>query len=160
MKLYFNNDICPKCGNLTDHRNGKVCGVCFKAYMKDYNKVYKKEHTEELKEYMKEYQKVNKEERKVYRKSQLNSNNDTLNNIRIKSRRYLHNVLNHNKLDNYEIHHCFSYNDYTKFIYIPKALHLKIHQHLKDNNIDAKAEHYKYIVDMINECTEYTYIHG
>lgn len=170
MKLYFNNDICPKCGNLTDHYHNKICSDCrraqirsynkaHKAELNAYNKTYNKNNRTVIKEYKKVYDKAHAEERKVYRKSKLNSNNDTLDNVRNKSRYYLFNTLNHTKLDNYEVHHCFSYDDYAKFIYIPKSLHLKIHQYLRDNKIDAKAEHYKYIVDMINECTEYTYIH-
>lgn len=163
MKLYYNNDICPKCGNLTDHRNGLQCSDCFKAY----RKAYRKAHREEIKAYMKEYhkayhkayQKAHKEELKEYKKTNRNSNRITLDNIRAKSNYYLFNQLNHTKLDNYEIHHCFSYNDYTKFIYIPKSLHLKIHKYLRDNKIDAKSEHYNEIVQLINECTEYTYIH-
>lgn len=64
----------------------------------------------------------------------------------------------HSKLKDYEIHHCFGYDDPSKFIYIPKYLHKKIHEFLRDNNIEAEQPHYKYIVDIINESTEYTYI--
>ena len=62
------------------------------------------------------------------------------------------------EIKDYEIHHCFGYDDPSKFIYISKSLHIKIHQYLRDNNIDADSNHYDYIKHMINECEEYTYI--
>ena len=79
-------------------------------------------------------------------------------NTRTESSRILFNKRHHSRLKGYEIHHCFGYDDPNKFIYIPRELHRVIHQYLRDNNIDADSNHYKYIVHMINECAEYTYV--
>lgn len=155
-----------------------------KAYKKDYNRA----HKEELKDYWKAYYQAHKEERnaynktwyqanreesnakakawyqehkeekKIYMMSDTNSLGQTKNYIRRKSSYYLFNTLKHNKLKDYEIHHCFGYNDYRNFIYIPKALHLKIHQYLRDNHIDADTDHYSKIVHLIIACEEYVYI--
>lgn len=94
----------------------------------------------------------------AYNKNNLNLNGKTKHNIRSQSQWFLFNKRNHSRLKEYEIHHCFGYDDATKFIYIPRELHRAIHALLRDNNIDADSNHYKYIVHMINECTEYTYI--
>ena len=140
-----------------------------KAYMKSYNKAHKEEqkawrqaHREEKKAYNKAYYQANREEmnayHKAYKKSDTNSLGHTKNSIRAKSSRYLFNVLKHTKLKGYEIHHCFGYNDYRNFIYIPKSLHIQIHQFLRDNSIDADTDHYNKIVHLINACEEYVYI--
>lgn len=105
----------------------------------------------EIKKYKKDYV-------KEYRLNDLNSEGLRKDNIRQQSQRILFNQRHHTKFKCYEIHHCFGYNDPTKFIYIPKSLHYKIHKYLRDNNIDADTDHYKYISSMINECEEYTYI--
>lgn len=78
--------------------------------------------------------------------------------IRERSRTYLFKTLNHTKLDNYEIHHCFGYDDFTKFVYIPSKLHKEIHKYLRLNNIDAKSNHYKFISEIINNYQGYTYV--
>ena len=78
--------------------------------------------------------------------------------VRQQSQRILFKQRKHTKLKDYQIHHCFGYEDPSRFIYIPRSLHTKIHQYLRDNNINADTDHYKYISTMINECTEYTYI--
>lgn len=88
----------------------------------------------------------------------MNSSGTTKSSIRGQSRRILFDQRKHTKLKDYQIHHCFGYDDSSKFIYIPKSLHIKIHQYLRDNNIDADSNHYDYIKHMINECEEYTYI--
>jgi hypothetical protein len=93
-----------------------------------------------------------------YQHKDLNSNGKTKNNIRRQSRHILYDKRHHTKLKDYEIHHAFGYDDPSKFIYIPKSLHSKIHQYLRDNDIDADSNHYEHIKYMINECTEYTYI--
>ena len=121
-------------------------------------KAWYQEHKEELKAYQKAYQKSHREEHNAYHKSDTNSLGQTKNSIRSKSRYYLFNVLKHNKLKGYEIHHCFGYDDYRNFIYIPKSLHLKIHQYLRDNHIDADTDHYNKIVHLIITCEEYVYI--
>lgn len=102
-------------------------------------------------EYQKEYQ-------KEYRKKDLTNDGKLKNNIRFQSNYILFKQRRHTKLKDYQIHHCFGYEDPSKFIYIPKTLHKAIHRFLKDNNINADTDHYKYISTMINECTEYTYI--
>lgn len=117
----------------------------FMAYKKEYNK------KPEVKEYQKEYQ-------KEYKSNNLNYNGTPKNNIRTQSNNILFKQRKHTKLEAYEIHHAFGYDDPSKFIYIPRTLHKAIHRFLKENNINADTDHYKYISAMINECTEYTYI--
>ena len=135
-------------------------------YKKAYNNAYYQAHKEEKKAQHKAYYQAHKEERKAYmkaymkdyNKSDTNSLGQTKKSIRAKSSRYLFNVLKHKKLKGYEIHHCFGYDDYRNFIYIPKSLHMKIHQFLRDNSIDADTDHYNKIVHLINACEEYVYI--
>lgn len=148
-----------------------------KEDIKTYKKAWNQEHREEQKAKNKAWYQENKEERrakakayrqdhreerkayyKAYRKSDTNSLGQTKNSIRSKSSYYLFNTLKHNKLNGYEIHHCFGYEDYRNFIYIPKSLHLKIHQFLRDNHIDADTDHYDKIVHLIIACEEYVYI--
>ena len=105
----------------------------------------------EIKKYQNEYH-------SEYRLTDLNSNGKIKNNIRKMSNHILFDERHHTKLKGYEIHHCFGYEDPSKFIYIPKSLHTKIHKYLRDNNINANSNHYKYISTMINECEEYIYI--
>lgn len=64
----------------------------------------------------------------------------------------------HAKLPGYQIHHCFSYEDPSKFIYIPKSLHLEIHQLLRDQKIPADSDHWMAIRDLVNSYEEYMYI--
>ena len=132
-----------------------------KAYLqahRDENKARCKYYYHVHREEMKAYQKAHREERNAYKKSDTNSFGQTKHSIRSKSSYYLFNVLKHTKLNGYEIHHCFGYDDYRNFIYIPKSLHLKIHQFLRDNNIDADTDHYNKIVHLIIACEEYVYI--
>ena len=116
---------------------------------KDYNKSWYQEHREERNAYQKAYNQSHREERNAYMKSDTNSQGNTKNSIRKKSSSYLFNVLKHTKLEGYEIHHCFGYDDYKKFIYIPKELHLQIHQFLRDNGISADTDHYNQISQLI-----------
>ena len=129
---------------------------------KDERKAWEQAHKDERKAYQKAWDQAHREELKdyhrSYRKSDTNSLGQTKHNIRCMSNQYLFNVLKHTKLDGYEIHHCFGYDDYRNFIYIPKALHLQIHQYLRDNNIDADTDHYNNIVHLIIACEEYVYI--
>lgn len=135
-----------------------------KAYMKSYNKAHKDEkkdweqaHKEERKAQMKAWYQEHKEDikeyrnayQKSYRKSDTNSLGQTKESIRRMSRCYLFNTLRHTKVEGYEIHHCFGYEDHRKFIYIPKELHLQIHQYLRDNGIDADSNHYAQIEHII-----------
>ena len=122
----------------------------FRDKQKAYHKVRNTNNTE-YREYQKGYQ-------KEYRKKDLNSDGKTKDSIRFQSNKILFKQRKHTKLKDYQIHHAFGYNDPSKFIYIPKSLHYKIHQYLRDNNIDADSNHYDYIKHMINECEEYTYI--
>lgn len=77
---------------------------------------------------------------------------------RKKSSQYLFNTIKHSKLKDYEIHHCFGYEDFKCFIYIPKELHLQIHQFLRDNGISADSNHFSQIAHIINDWNGYTYI--
>lgn len=125
-----------------------------KEYQNEYSKEYKKERLVNEPEYrdnMNEY-------KKEYSRNDLNSKGTTKSSIRGQSRRILFEERKHTKLKDYQIHHAFGYEDPMKFIYIPKSLHVKIHQYLRDNSIDADSNHYDYIKHMINECSEYTYI--
>ena len=125
---------------------------------REYFKAYYQAHREEQKAYHKTWRQAHREELKAYNKSDTNSLGHTKYSIRAKSNYYLFNVLKHTKLKGYEIHHCFGYDDYRNFIYIPKSLHLQIHQFLRDNDIDADTDHYNKIVHLINACEEYVYI--
>ena len=129
---------------------------------KEERKAYYQAHKEERKEYQKSYYQAHKEDYKeyhnAYMKSDTNSHGRLKDYIRQQSNHYLFNVLKHSKMDGYEIHHCFGYDDYRNFIYIPKSLHLKIHQYLRDNCIDADTDHYNKIVHLIIACEEYVYI--
>lgn len=129
-----------------------------KEERKSYMKAWRQAHREEIKAYNKAYNKVHREDIKAYQKSDTNSLGQTKMSIRFKSIRYLFNVLKHTKMDGYEIHHCFGYDDYRNFIYIPKALHLKIHQYLRDNNIDADTDHYSKIAHLVVAWDGYVYI--
>ena len=156
-----------------------------KEYMKAYNQAHKKEiqawyeaHKEDRKAYMKAYNQAHKEQYKAYMKSWRDSNLDkyrdyqkdyqkyynkldvnslgeSKNNIRNKSKYILKKMKL--KIPGYEIHHCFGYDDPTKFIYISKSLHLKIHQFLRYNNIAADSDHWMQIRDMVLHCNEYFY---
>ena len=149
-----------------------------KEYIKAYNKAYRQSHKEKAKEYMKKYWKAHKEKhnafmkswrdsnldkyrdyqkdyQKYYIKLDVNSLGESKNNIRNKSKYILKKMKL--KIPGYEIHHCFGYNDPTKFIYISKSLHLKIHQFLRDNNIAADSDHWMQIRDMVLNCNEYFY---
>ena len=116
-----------------------------KAQMKAWREVNKDKFTEYHREYMKEYI-----------KSDMNSLGQTKKSIRSKSRNILR-QMNLN-IPDYEIHHCFGYDDPTKFIYISKSLHLKIHKYLREHNIDADMNHWMVIRDIVNDTDEFTYI--
>ena len=130
---------------------------------------WKAEHKLSLREYhrqyLKEYRLLHPElklKRKLYAyqyyQTDLNNLGITKGSIRGRSAYILYVIRKHTKLENYEIHHCFGYDDPNKFIYIPKDLHLMIHQRLKDLNISADSNHYNDIKALINECQQYTYI--
>ena len=132
----------------------------FKAYQKAYYRANKKEHLERCKSYRQEHKEqlkaYSKEYNKAYQKADLNSLGQTKNSIRCASNAILKQM--NLKIPDYEIHHCFGYDDPNKFIYISKSLHLKIHQFLRDNNIDAGSDHWMAIRDLVNSIDEFMYI--
>ena len=130
-----------------------------KAYYqahKEEKKAWKEENIEHYKAYQKAYMKEHREENKAYMKSDVNSLGQTKKYIRQKSR-YILKKMNLN-IPDYEIHHCFGYEDPSKFIYISKSLHLKIHQFLRDNKISADTDHWMQIRDIVNDTDEFMYI--
>ena len=131
-----------------------------KEDLKTYQKAYRQAHKESQKAYQKAYRQAHKEQAnayiKAYMKNDLNAKDETKSNIRYKSQSIL--KKSGIKIPGYEIHHCFGYEDPSKFIYISKSLHLKIHQFLRDNNIDADSDHWMQIRDIVNDTDEFMYI--
>ena len=127
-----------------------------KAYQKEYMKAWYEANKEKAKAYQKAYRQANKEKVKAYMQSDVNSLGQTKASIRLKSLSILKQMNLH--IDGYEIHHAFGYNDASKFIYISKELHLKIHSFLRDNNIDADSDHWFQIRDLVNSTDEFIYI--
>ena len=147
----------------------------YKAYQKAYYQAHKEQIKEQRKAYIKAYNQAHKEEKKAWReaniehykayqkaykkdytKAEVNSLGQTKHSIRQKSQHILKKMNLH--IDGYEIHHCFGYEDPSKFIYISISLHRKIHQFLRDNNIDASSDHWMEIRDIVNESDEFMYI--
>jgi hypothetical protein len=118
------------------------------------------ENHESLKEYKRKWRAEHIDEYKMRLRKQksidINSCGVTKDHIRRQSRMVLFNT--HSKLSDYEIHHCFGYEDPNKFIYIPKTLHFQIHQLLRDNKIPADSDHWNLIRELVNSCEAYTYI--
>jgi len=133
-----------------------------KAHSKTYYQLHKDKWKERYQVQTKEWQQANKAKcrayQRAYSKSDTNSSGATKSSVRGRSNGYLFNTLKHTKLAGYEIHHCFGYEDYKCFIYIPKELHLQIHQYLRDSNISADSNHFSQIVHLINDWDGYTYI--
>ena len=138
-----------------------------KAYRKAYYQAYKDQakarikawyeaNRESVKAYQKEWCEEHKEEIKAYYKSDVNSLGQTKRSIRRRSWVILKRMNLH--IDGYEIHHCFGYEDPSKFIYISKSLHRTIHRYLRDNNIDASSDHWMAIRDLVNSTDEFMYI--
>lgn len=131
---------------------------------KEYRRVYMRnrraEHREEYNAWhnkrIAEYKEEFIAKKRKRQAEDLNQNGVTKSNIRVRSRRILENC--HAKLHSYEIHHCFGYESPDKFIYVPRSLHLQIHQLLRDNKIPADSDHWFAIRDLVNSCEEYTYI--
>lgn len=150
------------------------CNAYHKAYyethkdiIKEHRKTQKEKHRANMKawrlahkDYQKVYRETFKDERiaysKEYTKKEINLIGQTKSSIRAKSKRILKNM--NMNIPGYEIHHCFGYEDPSKFIYISKSLHLKIHQFLRDNNIDAGSDHWMQIRDIVNSTDEFMYI--
>ena len=119
--------------------------VKYKAWYeanRDKVKAWNEAHKEERKAYQKAYQ-------KAYNKSDVNALGQTKNSIRLKSLRYLNKY--GTKIPGYQIHHCCTYDDPTKFIYCRKEMHHLIHAYLKQHNIDADSDHYKYIKHLLDD---------
>ena len=127
-----------------------------KEQIKERKKGYYQAHKEHKKAYLKAWREANKEQRKAYYQSDVNSLGQRKASIRQKSNYILKKMNLH--IPGYEIHHCFGYEDASKFIYISKSLHLKIHQFLRDNNIDADSDHWLQIRDLVNSIYEFIYI--
>ena len=123
-------------------------------------KAYKEAHKDEVKAKKKAWYEANKDQVKAYQKeyykTEVNSLGQTKHSIRKKSQRILKQM--HLHIPGYQIHHCFTYDDASKFIYISKALHRKIHKFLRDNNIDADTDHWMAIRDIVNSTDEFTFI--
>lgn len=131
-----------------------------KAYMKNWYeshkesekakaKVYKKAHKEQVKAWLEAHKEHVNEYKKEYTKADINAFGQTKESIRYKSRIIL--KKSGINIPGYENHHCFGYDDPSKFIYCSKELHLKIHQFLRDNNIDADSDHYEQIKHLLDE---------
>jgi len=146
--------FCERCNTKTEHY---ACGTCIKC-MLAYNKVHYQKNRSKRLAYYKAYREEHRDEWNAYQMSDVNNKGITKSSIRRQSNYILYKKRKHTKLENYEIHHCFGYDDPNKFIYIPKALHLQIHQRLREQNISAEDVHFEQIKDLINECKEYTYI--
>ena len=109
-----------------------------KEQLKEQNKAWKESHKEELNAYSRNYI-----------KNDVNSFGQTKQSIRKKSLRYLEKY--GTKIPGYQIHHCCTYDDPYKFIYCSKEMHLLIHAYLRQHNIDADSEHYKYIKHLLDD---------
>lgn len=128
-----------------------------KEEIKEYKKAWHAAHKESEKAKMKAWREANIEHyrtyqkayKKEYTKADVNTLGQTKQSIRLKSLSIL--KKSGIKIPGYEVHHCFTYNDPTKFIYCSKELHLKIHQFLRDNNIDADSDHYEQIKQLLDE---------
>lgn len=119
----------------------------------EYMKAYYQAHKEQRKAYRKAYFQAHKEacyeKSKAYNKADVNSLGQTKQSIRLQSISIL--KKSGIKIPGYQIHHCFTYDEPSKFIYCSKELHLKIHQFLRDNNIDADSNHYEQIKHLLDE---------
>lgn len=124
---------------------------------KEYSKAYRQAHKEQRKASLKAWREANKEQyrayqkvyQKDYTKSDVNSLGQTKHSIRMKSQLYLKKY--GTKIPGYQIHHCCTYDDPYKFIYCSKEMHHLIHAYLKQHNIDADSDHYKYIKHLLDD---------
>ena len=126
----------------SEKATAKAWNEAHKEEKKAYSKAYYQAHKEDYKEYQKAYM-------KAYKQSDVNSLGQTKESIRQKSRCIL--KKSGIKIPGYQVHHCFTYNDPTKFIYCSKELHVKIHKFLRDNHIDADSNHYEQIKHLFDE---------
>ena len=112
-------------------------------------KAWYEAHKEQKKAKNKEWYEAHKEQSKAYYKSDVNALGQTKKSIRHKSLYIL--KKSGIKIHGYQIHHCFTYDDPSKFIYCSKELHMQIHQYLRDNSIDADSNHYEQIKHLLDE---------
>ena len=120
-----------------------------KEHKKEQIKARREANIEHYRAYQKAWCETNKEHIKAYKQSEVNSLGQTKKSIRSKSRYYLEKY--GTKIPGYQIHHCCTYDDPYKFIYCSKEMHLLIHAYLKQHNIDADSEHYKYIKHLLDD---------
>lgn len=123
-------------------------------------KKWRVENPEKYREQRKKWKAEHREEFNAHMRKQmandLNKNGVPKHNIRQRSKQILYKT--HSKIPGYEIHHAFGYDDSNRFIYIPKTLHQKIHQLLRDKNIPSDSNHWNSIRDIVNSYEGYTYI--
>ena len=131
----------------------KLYKIAHKEERNAYSRAYYQTHKEKHKVIVKAWQEAHRQEinehARVYYKSDINSHGKSKGIIRMKSQYIL--KKSGIKIPGYQIHHCFTYNDPSKFIYCSKETHLKIHQYLRDNNIDADSDHYEQIKHLLDE---------
>ena len=120
-----------------------------KEEIKEYKKAYNRANKEEQKARCKAYYQAHKEEWKAYNKADVNSLGQSKLSIRCKSQYYLKKY--GTKIEGYQIHHCCTYNEPYKFIYCSKEMHLKIHQYLRDNNIESDSNHFEQIKHLLDD---------
>ena len=124
-----------------------------KEQRKAKKKAWYEAHKESEKAATKAWIEAHKEQRNAYSinymKNDVNSFGESKNNIRSKSLRYLKKY--GIKISGYQIHHCSTYDDPTKFIYCSREMHHLIHAYLKQHNIDANSDHYKYIKHLLDD---------
>lgn len=128
--------------------NKEACKARQKAYReanKEQRKASMKAWKEANKEHYSDYQKAYM---KAYMKSDLNALGQTKDSIRLKSRAILRKT--GTKIQGYQIHHCFGYEDPSKFIYCSREMHMKIHQYLREHGIDADSDHYELIKHLLD----------
>lgn len=129
-----------------------------KAKRSEYMRKWRTEHPEYMHKYRADHREEWREHTRKQHYQDLNSQGIRKHYIRNRSNKYL--FYNHSKLKGYEIHHCFGYEDYRKFIYIPKELHILIHKLLRTRKIPSDSDHWMFIRDLVNSCDQYTYISG
>lgn len=127
-----------------------------REHLREQRKKYREEHREEKNSQHRKYKAEHREHLRECKYADVNCAGVTKHLIRIMSNKILSS--SHAKLQGYEIHHCFGYENPNRFIYIPKTLHTQIHRLLRDNDIPADSVHWNAIRDLVNECEEYTYI--
>lgn len=120
-----------------------------KKYYDDIGRVVEIDQRKNPKEYFAEYQ----------RKYMSIPENRRKASTRITSSFYLFETLGHTKIKDYHIHHCFGYDDYKHFIYIPRDLHTEIHKFLRKNNINADSNHFSQIEPLISNYLEHNNKH-